>query len=374
MKVVAKGDPDVQRLPAVDLIRTVGILLVILTHFSLYAFEPPEGLSGRLLFHCRIIHLIEIATKDCNALFVLLSGYILACRPFKANKCLRLLGMVWFYSIGLYAVGVLTGLRILSWEMLYTNLNCLWQYWFFRYYFCLMFFLPFLNMLISHLTHKGLRLLIGLLAALCFVERSMSPLYSNIAEVGSLGVLTSFIFCYLVGAYIRAYYPHGGRKTVSFSLYTICILLGYLGGSETVLSSLQLNRYWMAGYLRCLHLVGFVGALSLFVGLLSFDLRTERLRRFLALFAPLSFGIYLIHDSNHLRLWIYQTLNTSYFIQQSTVVFCLFILCEVLVICVVCGTIEALRKWASRVLRAHFPGLSAVQRMERIFSDLFTGE
>ena len=179
---------------APDVIRSVAMGMVVLSHFSLYAYHIPENLTVQLLLHCQIIHFIQSATQDCNTIFVLLTGYLIIKSKLKVSSVFRYLGMVLFYSLGLYAVGVFTGLRPLSWEHIYLNLNCLYQYWFFRYYIYLCCFIPFLNALVSKLNRQGFQILLLMMLIVCTIFQTPAPRYNNIALFGSGTVLLSFFF------------------------------------------------------------------------------------------------------------------------------------------------------------------------------------
>lgn len=135
-----------------------------------------------------------------NCIFVLISGFLLCLKKFNFKRIVNLYLVVWFYSVTTYYVAVKLGYvdpgRTDQFLPILNN-----KYWFMSTYFCLMLFVPFLNVLINGLSKKYHLLLILLL----FFISSFIPtfLYRTYYQVNS--AIDIFILLYLIGSFIRIY-------------------------------------------------------------------------------------------------------------------------------------------------------------------------
>lgn len=344
-----KIDNQTNHIYNADLVRTIATIFVVTFHLSFYGNIESEGLTGSVLTNYRIFSFLSYsALYTVNAYFVLLSGYLLVFSKFNIKRIFFLYISIVFYSLILYGIGVLTGIRPFNLELLYLNIIPVKQYWFFQVYLCFYIITPFINVVISSISKSVYKLLIILCIILCYYWKSLNPSYFLYIDSGFGNVLLAFILCYMIGAYIRKYGLHEikfSKLSCIFS-YIFFTLVHYITTSQTILRFLNLNKYVLTEYLRLTELMLFIATLSLFFFLVRIQVRKRIIQKVVKTLAPLGFGVYLIHDSNHIRNWLYIQIKNTGFIQQDTLVFLVLTLLYILLVYVICCVIEKLRLMA----------------------------
>ena len=100
--------------------------------------------------------------------YILISGYFLCETSFSFRRILKLEGQVWFYSVALYLASLLLLRQPYDMSSLiaavFPVLSC--EYWFVTMYVGMIVLSPFLNKLLTGLTQRQFRLLLGILFVL----------------------------------------------------------------------------------------------------------------------------------------------------------------------------------------------------------------
>ena len=148
MKTKAKDltDRGVLRQSNFELLRILAMVIIIAHHFAFHSgFEFP---NDRLSINRLWIQFILIGGKIGVNIFILISGYFLVlAKQRKTSKVLKLWGQLFFYSIIIYIVFVVSGEVAFDIKGLIKSLAPITfcQWWFASTYFVLYLLTPFIN-------------------------------------------------------------------------------------------------------------------------------------------------------------------------------------------------------------------------------------
>lgn len=199
----------------IDLLRIVSMMMVVLLHV-LGQGGILDG-SDPLTVKSETAWLLEIGAYSAVNIYAMISGYVGYGRKYKYSGLVYLYFQVLFYTVPTTIIFYiyrpelvnLKGKRELLFPFAYNT------YWYFTAYFCLAFFIPFLNMMLERLDRAELK---RLLFFLCLIFSILPTLFHEDFPRTSSGY--SFLWLavlYLVGGYIKKYnttFPgKGGRKS-----------------------------------------------------------------------------------------------------------------------------------------------------------------
>ena len=284
-----------------ELLRILSMLMIVCYHYAIFGFYGEElALSPNKCF----VDLFGMWGKLGTDIFVLISGYYLVSSQFKLRRILRMVGTVWFYTIGILLCFVLfahlrpgrTELKLSFFPLLSSH------YWFISFYVLLLLLSPFLNRMLHALDKRmHTALALGL-----FVLCTVLPEFFHISFAE--GSLWLFAALYVCGAWCRLYGGQGHsarRMLIAAALLLLCVgrvvlvdLLGQRSGNMDAL----------------IHSTDFMGAYSPFAFALGFLL----LRAFASLpphswgavnlLGSLALGVYLFHGNLLISQGIWQQL------------------------------------------------------------------
>lgn len=350
---------DTQRHTGLDLLRVVSMLMIVVLHACAHGGVLSAATAPFPAAFCQTAEALSYVSVNC---YVLLSGYFLVRTEFRLRRALRLWTAVFFYSVVLYLVAVLFGADVLSVpkavKFLLPTLTR--KYWFFTAYVSLLLLSPFLNRLLVSLSQKSFRLLLAVLVGLFCVWPNLLA-FSDLLPFGNGRSVFWFVTLYCIAAYLRLY-PAPPRR----ALYLIVYLLGSLA---CVAEHFLYLRFLQGGALETAfgdaaeHLPTLfyannsvpvlASSVALFLLFRSFTIDGARISRIAARLASLTFGVYLIHDHESVRKWLWSTLRLSDFANSARIVWLLPAVCLAVFAC--CLGIEQLRQLLFRPLeRASF--------------------
>jgi len=243
-------------------------------------------------------------------LFVLISGYFLIGAPkIKTQKVLKLWLQIVTYAAVLFALFIAAGLETFGWRKLEHTLLPIsfTQWWFASTYFILYLLSPFLNKLLHALTRRDYQKLLVLLG-MCWC---VIPTILNVSLESSN--LAWFAFLYAAAGYLRL---HGNSRLSCRA----CLLLGagmllFIFLSSAAFAVLGTRREAFTRFITYFYgqqrLPAFLASLFLFLGFQKLNIRPSRA---VNLVSSATFGVYLIHDSNYVRPFLWKTLfqNAAY--------------------------------------------------------------
>lgn len=327
--------------PNMESLRIIAMVMIVFHHFAVHSGFELE--AGVVTLPRAWIELTAMGGKVGVDIFVLISGYFLihdVGRSFDSRKILRFCGQVFFYSIGFYLVFGAAGVIDFSIE---TFIKAAFPitfsaYWFASTYFVLYLLHPFLNKFLLGLKKKEYqRLLILQLTCWCVIPTFTTSSYQGNA-------LIWFICLYSLAGYIRLF----GLDPRIRSGHYLC--MGAFFSALTYLSTIVLcileERYTvLAGHSRY-----FLGAekLSVFLISVSLFMAVERAKvqfpAWIGLFASATFGVYLIHDNNIVRYFLWRDVakNSAY---QDSAFLIVYSVIVVGVVYILCTAVDLVRRY-----------------------------
>lgn len=291
----------------VDLLRSLSMFMVVVLHVLgqggiLTALDVAPVRGGSFVL-CWLLELACYCAVDC---FGLISGYVSQSQRFEWEKHFATWAQAAFYSAGitllfrLFVPGAARFRDVL--KACFPALTG--QYWYFTAYFCLMFFLPFLNILLSHLDRAQTKSLMAALLALFSLVPTALDKDLFFTRAGYTFLWLTVL--YLLGACVRKL-DLLGRASARACLagYFLCVLaaLGMKllfrpGPGPLTPMGRFLRPDLLVSYTSPAILLSALFLLALFRKLRVPEGRPARTVNFLA---PLAFGVYLIHT--HPLIW-----------------------------------------------------------------------
>lgn len=315
-----------------DLLRIVAMLMIVGNHFMVHGIQF-QNISGSSLNLAIAFLYYSFSRVDVNC-FVLISGYFLIRKnSFSWKKVSRLWIQVLFYSVlfcfllwGTEAHSIKEMIK--AFLPIKTN-----RYWFITCYVGLYLLHPFLNCIATNVTKKQYLYLLFLLVGMFSIYSFKGGTFTG------NGSLLWFITLYFTGGYIRKYgIPWSVKQSVG--LYVASALTTYLGLNVHLL----IKGNFFSGTL-----IGnnspsvFLGSVALFCIFKDMKINEKCFQKIIQFLAPATFGVYLIHDNNFVRpyLW-HDLLNVKQYLASDY--FFLFFIGIVCVVFVGCIGIEKMRE------------------------------
>ena len=293
-----------------ETMRILSMVMIVLMHGIGHGGLGSAAPQGSAAFW--IYWLLFILARVSTNCFVMLSGYYLSERKglVHVGRLFRIGAQVWFYSMLTFCIAVKAGAVSLSAVALLRALLPLTSngYWFASAYFLMYLSVPVLNTVVQSLDRRQYKTLL--------LQSVWGTLFYWATDETFVNNGYSFIWfytLYFIAAYFRKY-----RVTVPSGL---CIL-AYLAASAAGL----FNRMLALRVENALHLNGFVNTVNgyqalatviasaaMFLLFQNIRIRSDYWRRWVFLLAPLSFGVYLLHDSDFTRALLWQWVDLSRF-------------------------------------------------------------
>lgn len=227
-------------------------------------------------------------------LFVLIGAYFTCTsKKLKWQRLAKLYAQVWIYSMTLFVVFLcIYGKESFSWNWLLSSLFPVicGKYWFFSAYIFMMLASPLLNVVIARIDKKthfaacAVFIVLGILAGDAHVlpQLAMGDGYNVIW----------FIMLYFIAAFVRKYDVKVPKKWIFVPIiaYGATLVAGYFCNTA-----------------QC-SIVRSASAIILLVALKDVKTTSVRFSKFVTCVSATMFGIYLIHDSNEMRGYMYQNI------------------------------------------------------------------
>lgn len=326
-----------------DLLRIISMLMIVALHFwghgGLIGGELAEGTVN--WFIANAIYPFALVAVNC---FVLLSGYFQCTSQFKLKRVLSVWLQAVVYSVVLYvASAVYLGNFSLSEVIRHLLVVATEQYWFVTAYLLMYMVSPFLNAMISAMDKRQHMLCCCTVLGIFCVANNLTNSY-DLGNVGGGHTVLWFCVLYVVAAYIRIYMPvEKKQRKWGLLVYGLCALgVGlsrfavFLLDAPVVTSSYNYNSILVTA-----------AAIGLFMAMRTVNL-SGKPAKLVGFFAPLAFGVYLIHDHPSIRPMLWSILKPYAFASSPWMI-------PYGLVCVVgvflgCCAVEWLRQQAFRLL------------------------
>ena len=323
-----------QRDSSIELLRIIAMLMIVLHHYSVHGGFSLE--ENNFMLNGYILSVVTLGEWAVN-IFILIYGYFSVTSQFNIKRIIRLYAQVWFYSAVLFAAYTLWNRELhIGFALRAVTPIISDQYWFFSKYILLCMLMPFINTFIQNMSREKHRMLIALLTFVWCILPSVLPRFFEYA-LGT-GEMGAFILLYLIGAYMRLY-PDSRICTAKWGGFSATGSLAVIMLYQLVQSMYKIPFLYLECYLNSsiLSVCFAVGMLAVFTNM------KLKPNKFINRIAACTFGVYLIHDNDYVRpfLWHYLLKNSEY---QSSPYMIVHMLISVISVFVICTIIEFIRK------------------------------
>lgn len=300
-----------ERLANFELLRIVAMFMIISLHYLVKGgvVSAISECDTDVNILAGILEAFCIVAVNC---YVLISGYFCLESEWKPGRIVSLLGQVLFYSVLVTVAGIVTGavsvaeLSVYDWARYLLPVSTE-HYWFVTAYLFMYLFAPILGRGLSQLREKQLREIMIALVFFFSVIKTVVPI-SFVTD--RFGYDFGWFLClFVVAAYIRRFGFRPLEKTANAaSLYVVMCLVVF--GVSFVAGRLSDRIQAFAYYKNMPYCYNYfpvlVASVSLFYIFKNWNLNhTEGVRaviiRCIEKVAPLTFGVYLLHEHELLR-------------------------------------------------------------------------
>ncbi len=341
-----------------ELLRIICMLMIITWHYIIHTklLSMPNITTINFIL-LTIIKYICIVAVNC---YVLISGYYLCKSKFKVKKVLKLIGTVIFYSAGIQLIFYITGQdnsKLNLFNSFFPFITS--QYWFFTTYIFMYIISPFLNIVIAKINKVQFKFLIAILFICASVIKTIYPYNTSIG-----GNALFFIMLYFIAAYIRLFDENKTKKVYWLILYFVFVI------ALVAVEIMTYNIFEVSNvFLNYLHVMNgnhnilvVLSSISLFMFFKNVNIKKEKVKSVICKIAPLTFGIYLIHDHNLVRKLLWSSVNADKYINTSYIF--IHILEITIIIFSVCAIIEFIRKIVFKQIGKVFKNNKFINKIE----------
>lgn len=284
----------------IDLLRIVSMFFVVILHVlrqgGILAELPMLSVKYELAWF------VEIACYCATNCYALISGYVGVNSNFKYTNIISLWLQVTFYSGSFALIAALISQEV-SIRAVVNGLMPVSNglYWYFTAYFCIFFFIPLFNKLLSVLNKKQM-ITAGISIILLF---SVLPIVSDINIFQTNGGYSAIwiALLYVLGGIIRKTDIFNRIKFwTSFGLYFFFVFITWL--DKFVVEFI--NQNVTNGETLRVHLLYYTSPTILFAAIILLNgfakLKIRKIpAKIIAFLAPYSFGVYLVHTQK--QVW-----------------------------------------------------------------------
>lgn len=317
-----------------EIFRIVSMILIIMHHYVVHG----QFVWGDISSNKIILEILSLGGKLGVNCFVLITGYFMIQTKTNLKKLLKIILEVWFYSVGIFIVAILTQTVDLNIKQMIKfvfpvtfSVN-----WFATVYIVLYMVIPYINILINSLNKKQH-------FQLCMISVFI---FSIIPTITTSDVLFSnfvwFIMLYLIAAYIRKY-PNKYTENVKNNIIYASIIVAFLIFSVVEFNFLGLiipkvnNTITYFGKSNSFPLL----ILSINMFLIFKNIKVKN-SNFINLIANSTFGVYLIHDNQIVRSYLWENLLKNNTYSESPYLI-LHLIISIIAVFIVCTMIDQFR-------------------------------
>ena len=330
---------------SLDFLRIIAMLLIITLHYLSHGGVLETVVPFSLNYY--VAWIFDSLAYVAINIYVLISGYFLVFSTFNLKKLFRLVMEIWFYSIAIYII--LSASGIIDFDIksfIYSLIPISTKgYWFATIYIALYVVSPILNKSIQNMSREQLRnsilVLVFLFSILSNVFYFIDPFNVN----GGNGLIW-FVTLYMISSYLRLYYKPKVYKSKWIFRYLILSLL--LTASRSLIEYITINFGLVGSPIRPVLFFSnnsiLVALASVYLFIFFLNVRIENIIaiKIINYFAPLTFGVYLIHDNSHIRLLIWNVLVQP-FNYSRVWILPIHLIVSVIIIFIVCSLVESIR-------------------------------
>jgi len=331
-----------------DLLRVMCMLMIICLHFGshggLLSYFPESSAMSYIMITIRDLCICAVNV------FVLISGFFMIDKStINVKRILSIIIEIIFYAWLYLILGLIFNAPSLDFKGIVTSAFPISYklYWFPTCYVFLCVLSPFLNQLLRHLSQKTYVALLLILFIAFSLSNEILVLSDPFNVVDGYSIIW-FVFLYCFAGYFKIY---GIKSTFTkkkcLMAYLVSVVVMCM--ADVVILALSskialIDRYNLYYHFsRYCSVLVLIESISLFMLFQQVRLENKFVIKLISFFAPLTFGVYLIHDNENVRNYLYYSvlkLNTV----PTNVSALPIILGFVLLVFVVASLIEWLRQ------------------------------
>lgn len=328
-------------------LRIIAMIMIVLSHIATHGNIVFESVCFNSVF----LSVLSMGGKIGVNIFILITGYYSVKSKPTVRKAVILIAQTVFYCTVLYFVSCAVGANDFRIKFfLYALIPFVSNrgYWFITLYILLYALIPFINGGLQKLTKNQHLFLIGLfLFVWSFLPRTYGSFFSE--QGYGISELGWFVLAYSVGAYLSIYpirlYKHRVISCVLLvAVSALMIISKVIQETGIAFSGLKGAIINMAlNFVSDSSLYGPVAFVFAILSLIVFQQLKSKPIRAVYMISASTFGIYLIHDSEWLRRFIWDDLFKLYRLADSSH-FVLDVFVVMLLTFISCSIIDILRK------------------------------
>lgn len=296
-----------------ELLRIVAMFMIVVMHAIGHGGLGYSVSSNTLNYHIYwFIYALSRVSTNC---FVMLTGYYMVKSKIRFSRVFKIWCEVMFYSVLTYFIALKFGAVSFSSNEVIRVLTPVTsgEYWFASAYVLLYLCIPLLNRVIDGIKTKSefrkilfaMILLTSVLPTICYWA---DPLFVN----GGYGYIW-FIVLYFVAAYIRIYDIKLSSKTFFAIYFCLALTASPLRMISEAVQQKIGSTTFVDNTLDYKMPIIFIMSVAFFMLFKNMKIKNKIATKIITAIAPFSFGVYLLHDSDYLRKFLWEIIDVTRF-------------------------------------------------------------
>lgn len=332
-----------------ELLRIISMIFIVMSHCD-EIFGLSTLYSGTLGINKIITDWLHIGGQIGVGCFLLISGYFMVEQEITPKKIFKVVGEVWFFTIGIWLIWVIYLMIKGEFELIDIFINTVYSffpilfshYWFVTAYIILMLISPFFNVFIKSMDKTMYsRFLFVIIMIFVVLAGGFPGVLSGM--IG--GRIVPVFVVYFIAGYIRKFVDKNKKNAlrhifISFVFYLLLFTSFYLITYIGVISGKDAIKQYCYYYRVLNSPLVMIICIELFIGFIKINVKYNKVINYLA---GSTFGVYLIHQNRIVATKVLPYLFPIYKESNSFLIFVYSVL-GVLVIYGGCMLIDILRR------------------------------
>lgn len=336
-----------------ELLRILAMVMIVGLHYLVKGgaiTTPLDGLTstGYVAWFLEAFFLVAVN------IYVILSGYFGLDMKYSWKRPLRIWGQVWFYSVVIGVLCMMTGLQQFDIYQVFMYLfpAVTEHYWFATAFLLLCICMPFLQAGAAQMEQKTFAAVLGLFLLFESLSKSILPMQLP-WDHGGYDVVW-FLCLYMTGLYLRRFGLPILQGKIWKGLVVYALGAGLIFGSMIVLSVIYQKTGSlgaMVGYAYTYnHVLCYIAALGLFVAFEAMPSDFGKITPVIVKVSGATFGVYLIHEHYNIRYMWPKWFACEAFANASIGSFITHMIVTMLCVYIGCTLIELGRQYLEKKL------------------------
>lgn len=359
-----------------DLLKIVSMLMIIALHYF-YRTGVANDISFENWSYYFLLLFESLSFVSVNC-YALISGYFLADRRARPEKLVNLWFQVIFTSVACTAFTLLPQINAED-----VNINTLLRtvfpvcgihYWYITAYFVFYLLQPFLYWVVQRINKDQHKIIcLTLVAVFSLIKTIM--FFEDFTQTGRGYSFIWFIVLFFVAAYIRKYDCFNKKPAHYFLLYILFSVISFAG---TVLHN-YVSTEFLGGsrggtiFLDYNSIFVFLASVFLFLCFKNLNIKKKLSKKFIGFFAPLTLGIYLIHNHLILAGWLWKNcFYSAEYIDSYKIIIHFF--ASIIIVFIICALLDYLRQLLFKVLHIDRLAAFVASKIKAIISKIYNSK